>query len=217
MKFNVDDRILRIYDRLPEVFMLGDIKKRIDSPMPEPTIHVNLQRMCETGLISRIGIPGEKRGRKYHRDHKSLREWFEQCALGPLSETKKEETIKVEVLEQREKEAYGEQPPRSLSGTEVLRIYDNEIWLIRSKATDKPVLHINRNEVEKLLEDKEMMRRNLEKFSIPIKAIFHIEGVVSPGQGQKAERVSKYVEVNKAGGKGLEIQLQPFKVRWVQK
>ena len=57
------------------------------------------------------------------------------------------------VREYRQKGAYSERRPRSLGGTDVLRIFDNEIWLIQSKTTSKPVLYVNKDEVNKLLKD----------------------------------------------------------------
>lgn len=94
MKINIHDEILAIYEDLPEVFKLSDVRKRIKSQIPLPTLHVNLQRMTEVGLISRIEIPNKKT-RRYHRNFKNLKEWFESCVIRPLREKKKEELLKV--------------------------------------------------------------------------------------------------------------------------
>ena len=94
MRINIHDEILAIYEDLPEVFKLNDVRKRIKSQIPLPTLHVNLQRMVEAGLISRIEIPNKKT-RKYHRNFKNLKEWFESCVIRPLKEKKKEELLKV--------------------------------------------------------------------------------------------------------------------------
>lgn len=94
MKITIDDEILAIYEDLPEVFKLGDVRERIKKKIPLPTLHVNLERMIKVGLISRIEIPNKKT-RRYHRNFKNLKEWFEVCVVKPLKERKKEETIKV--------------------------------------------------------------------------------------------------------------------------
>lgn len=94
MRINIHDEILAIYEDLPEVFKLNDVKKRMKSQIPLPTLHVNLQRMVEVGLISRIEIPNKKT-RRYHRNFKNLKEWFESCVIRPLKEKKKEELLKV--------------------------------------------------------------------------------------------------------------------------
>ncbi len=94
MRINIHDEILAIYEDLPEVFKLNDVRKRMKSQIPLPTLHVNLQRMVEVGLISRIEIPNKKT-RRYHRNFKNLKEWFESCVIRPLKEKKKEELLKV--------------------------------------------------------------------------------------------------------------------------
>ena len=64
------------------------------------------------------------------------------------------------VREYREKGAYSERRPRSLGGTDVLRIFENEIWLIQSKTTGKSAIYLNKAEVKKLLRDKEILSKN---------------------------------------------------------
>ncbi len=115
----------------------------------------------------------------------------------------------------REKGAYSERRPRSLGGTDVLRIYDNEIWLIQSKTTSKKALYIKKEEVEKLLEDKERMKKNLNKYDIPIRAVFYVARVISPIKGRKARRIGKYLEVTEVKGKTLKVQFEPFKTEWI--
>jgi Holliday junction resolvase len=119
------------------------------------------------------------------------------------------------VREYRQKGAYSERRPRSLGGTDVLRIFNNEIWLIQSKTTSKPVLYVNKDEVNKLLKDKEVLSNNLDKYSIPIKAIFYVARIISPNVGQKARRINKYLEVDKIKGETLKVQFEPLKVNWI--
>lgn len=94
MKITIDDEILSIYEDLPEVFKMKDVRERIKKEIPLPTLHVNLERMIKVGLISRIKIPNKK-SRRYHRNFRNLKEWFEVCIVKPLKEKKKEEIIKV--------------------------------------------------------------------------------------------------------------------------
>ncbi|MEM2876366.1 MAG: hypothetical protein QXL67_05395 [Candidatus Bathyarchaeia archaeon] len=115
----------------------------------------------------------------------------------------------------REKGGYSERRPRSLGGTDVLRIYDNEVWLIQSKTTSKSALYIKREEVEKLLRDRDIMRRNLSKFEIPIKAVFYVARVISPSKGKKARRIGRYLEVSEVKGETLKVQFEPHKVEWL--
>jgi len=117
----------------------------------------------------------------------------------------------------RERGAYSERRPRSLGGTDVLRIYDNEIWLIQSKTTSKRYLYIPKDEVEKLLKDREVMKRNLSKFDIPIKAIFYVARIISPAKGRKARRISRYLEVSEVKGETLKVQFEPFKAEWLNR
>jgi hypothetical protein len=99
LKFNVDDRILLIYREIDQVFKLSDVKKKISvnklDVMPEPTIHANLIRMEEIGLISRIDIPGRQRGRKYHKNFANLKQWFNDFVLKQLNDLRKEDVLTV--------------------------------------------------------------------------------------------------------------------------
>ncbi|MEM2876365.1 MAG: hypothetical protein QXL67_05390 [Candidatus Bathyarchaeia archaeon] len=94
MRIAIDDEILSIYEDLPEVFKMKDVKERLRTRMPLPTLHVNLERMVKSGLASRIEIPNKK-SRRYHKNFKSLKEWFEVCVVKPLREKRKEEVVKV--------------------------------------------------------------------------------------------------------------------------
>jgi len=116
----------------------------------------------------------------------------------------------------RSKGAFAERRPGSLGATDVLRIFDNEIWVIQSKCTGHNVLYISDKEIERLLEDKKKIENNLNKAKdvIKIKAIFYVAKVVSPKKGQKARRIERFIEVTDVKGR-LKIQFEPFQISWI--
>jgi Holliday junction resolvase len=116
----------------------------------------------------------------------------------------------------REKGAFAERRPGSLGATDVLRIYDNEIWVIQSKCTSHNVLYINDGEIKRLINDKARIERNLSKAKdvIKIKAIFYVAKVITPKKGQKARRIERFIEVTDVKGR-LKVQFEPFNVSWI--
>ena len=91
MKFNIDDRILQLYndnDKLPSEkdWSLEDIMKLCNYPPSDyQKVEHNLNRMHKLGMIQHFND-----GRKWHKSFSNVANWVNSYVNGSLSKRRKE-------------------------------------------------------------------------------------------------------------------------------